>query len=138
MCHHPNEHIGPQHSCALSVPLIAGLGYAIRSQTDGAMRTSPEGSRAYKWRVVSLGPVTPHANPCVVLVVPVVPLGNSALGKRAWLDISDENVMLKENTDVGRELTDDEVVRLLAACKAGISRHLYPAVLISIHTGLRK
>ena len=45
--------------------------------------------------------------------------------------------MLKENQDTGREMSDDEVVRLLSACRASVSRGLYTAVLLSIHTGLR-
>ena len=65
-------------------------------------------------------------------------LVRQVLGKKAWLDISDKNIMLKENTDIGRELKDDEVKRQLAACKTSVSRHLYPAVLTSIHTGPRK
>jgi integrase len=54
-----------------------------------------------------------------------------------WNNIADEVTMLKERTDIGRELSDDEVHRLLIACKTSASRGLYPAVLTSIHTGLR-
>ena len=39
--------------------------------------------------------------------------------------------------DVGRALSRDEEIRLLAACKASRSRSLFPAVLLSIHSGLR-
>jgi integrase len=56
---------------------------------------------------------------------------------KLWHHISDDVHMLKERADVGRELSDDEVHRLLTACKASASRALYPAVLTSIHTGLR-
>jgi integrase len=56
---------------------------------------------------------------------------------KLWAKIQDEVKMLKERSDVGRELSDDEVKRLLEACKASTSRGLYPAVLTSIHTGLR-
>jgi integrase len=56
---------------------------------------------------------------------------------KLWYHISDDVHMLKEATDIGRELSDDEVHRLLTACKASVSRALYPAVLTSIHTGLR-
>jgi integrase len=56
---------------------------------------------------------------------------------RLWSNIADDVTLLKERTDVGRELSDDEVKRLLSACQASASRGLYPAVLISIHTGLR-
>lgn len=56
---------------------------------------------------------------------------------KLWHHISDEVHMLKERSDVGRELSDDEVHRLLTACKGNASRSLFPAVLTSIHTGLR-
>jgi integrase len=56
---------------------------------------------------------------------------------RLWSNIADDVTMLKERADVGRELSDDEVHRLLSACKVSASRGLYPAVLASIHTGLR-
>ena len=56
---------------------------------------------------------------------------------KLWHHIADDIHMLKERADIGRELSDDEVHRLLIACKARVSRALYPAVLTSIHTGLR-
>jgi len=56
---------------------------------------------------------------------------------KLWHNIADDVTMLKERADVGRELSDDEVHRLLRACKASASRGLFPAVLTSIHTGLR-
>ena len=56
---------------------------------------------------------------------------------KLWSNFADDVSMLKERADVGRELSDDEVHRLLSACKANASRGLYPAVLTSIHTGLR-
>ena len=56
---------------------------------------------------------------------------------KLWANIADDVRMLPENKDIGRELSDDEADRLLAACKASASRSLYPAVLTSIHTGLR-
>ena len=56
---------------------------------------------------------------------------------KLWSNIADDVTMLKERADVGRELSDDEIHRLLSACKASASRALYPAVLTSIHTGLR-
>jgi integrase len=56
---------------------------------------------------------------------------------KLWHHIADDVHMLKERADIGRELSDDEVHRLLTACKASVSRALYPAVLTSIHTGLR-
>lgn len=56
---------------------------------------------------------------------------------KLWANIQDDVKPLKENRDVGRELSDAEVIRLLLACKASVSRGLYPAVLVSIHSGLR-
>jgi integrase len=56
---------------------------------------------------------------------------------RLWAAIADDVQMLKENRDVGRELADDEVDRLFTAAKASASRSLYPAIVVSIHTGLR-
>jgi integrase len=56
---------------------------------------------------------------------------------KLWANIAEDVRMLRENKDIGRELSDDEVERLLAACKANASRSLYPAVLVSMHTGLR-
>jgi integrase len=45
--------------------------------------------------------------------------------------------MLKTKSDVGRALSADEQHRILTACKKLRSRSLYPAVLLSLHTGLR-
>jgi integrase len=56
---------------------------------------------------------------------------------KLWSRISDEVRMLKERVEVGRQLSDDEIRRLLKACKESRSRGLYTAVLTSIHTGLR-
>ena len=56
---------------------------------------------------------------------------------KLWNRIADDVQMLTERSDIGRELSDDEVHRLMTACKASTSRALYPAVLLSIHTGLR-
>jgi integrase len=56
---------------------------------------------------------------------------------KLWSNIEDDLVMLKARTDIGRELSDDEIHRLLTICKGSVSRGLYPAVLTSIHTGLR-
>jgi integrase len=59
--------------------------------------------------------------------------------KRAkmWAVLADDVRMLRENKDVGRALSPDEESRLLAACKASSSRSLFPAVLVSLHSGLR-
>ncbi len=56
---------------------------------------------------------------------------------KLWGNIADEVKMLPENKDVGRELSDDETHRLLTAVKASASRSLYPAFIVSTHTGLR-
>jgi integrase len=67
-----------------------------------------------------------------------IALMRSVLRKaKLWENIQDDVKPLKENRDTGRELSDDEVVRLLSACRASVSQGLYPAVLVSIHTGLR-
>jgi integrase len=44
---------------------------------------------------------------------------------------------LPVENEIGRALSINEQHRLLAACKVSRSRSLYPAVLISLHTGLR-
>ena len=56
---------------------------------------------------------------------------------RLWANIQPDVKMLKARTDVGRALSDDEFHRVLVACKNSDSRSLYPAVLVSLHTGLR-
>jgi integrase len=56
---------------------------------------------------------------------------------RMWHSIAPDVKMLREREDVGRALSADEEVRLLATAKKSASRSLYPAVLLSIHTGLR-
>ncbi len=56
---------------------------------------------------------------------------------RGWADIQPDVRMLREREDVGRALSPDEQHRLLLACKKSHSRSLYPAVLLSLHTGLR-
>jgi integrase len=56
---------------------------------------------------------------------------------KLWGNIADEVTMLKENRDAGRELSDDETHRLLTAVKASASRSLWPAIIVSTHTGLR-
>jgi integrase len=56
---------------------------------------------------------------------------------RLWANIQPDVRMLKARGEVGRALTPDEQHRLLTACKKSRSRSLYPAVLLSLHTGLR-
>lgn len=45
--------------------------------------------------------------------------------------------MLREPKDVGRALSHDEEHRLLIAARKSVSRSLYPALLLSVHTGMR-
>jgi integrase len=56
---------------------------------------------------------------------------------RLWANLQPDVRMLKTRQEVGRALTADEQHRLLTACKKSRSRSLYPAVLLSLHTGLR-
>jgi integrase len=56
---------------------------------------------------------------------------------RLWADIQPDVKMPRGREDVGRALSADEEHRLLSACKQNRSRSLYPAVLVSLHTGLR-
>jgi integrase len=56
---------------------------------------------------------------------------------RLWANIQPDVKMLKTKQDTGRALSEDERHRLLTACKKSRSRSLYPAVLLSLHTGLR-
>jgi integrase len=56
---------------------------------------------------------------------------------RMWHAIAPDVRMLREREDVGRALAEDEEVRLLAAAKRSVSRSLYPALLLSIHSGVR-
>ncbi len=57
--------------------------------------------------------------------------------RRIWQNIGPDVRMLRERKDVGRALNRDEEHRMLAAAKRSASRSLYPAVLLSIHTGMR-
>ena len=56
---------------------------------------------------------------------------------RLWANLQPDVRMLPERSDAGRAISDDEVHRVLVACKKSRSRSLYPAVVLSIHTGLR-
>jgi integrase len=56
---------------------------------------------------------------------------------RLWANIQPDVKMLKAKGEIGRSLTADEQHRLLIACNSSRSRSLYPAVLLSLHTGLR-
>jgi integrase len=56
---------------------------------------------------------------------------------RVWANIQPDVRMLKTRGEIGRALSEDEQHRLLIACKKIRSRSLYPAVLLSLHTGLR-
>jgi hypothetical protein len=56
---------------------------------------------------------------------------------RLWANIQPDVRMLRTKSDIGRALSEDEQHRLVAACRKSRSRSLYPAVLLSLHTGLR-
>jgi integrase len=56
---------------------------------------------------------------------------------KRWAAIADEVTMLRVRKDVGRDLSDDEIHRLLTAIQASPSRSLLPAFIVSTHTGLR-
>jgi hypothetical protein len=56
---------------------------------------------------------------------------------RLWAQLQPDVRMLKATGEIGRSLTTDEQHRLLVACKKSRSRSLYPAVLLSLHSGLR-
>jgi integrase len=59
---------------------------------------------------------------------------------KLWLKLREGSrslKMLKENEDAGRALSDDELQRLLKACRESKSRALYTAVIFSVFTGLR-
>ena len=57
--------------------------------------------------------------------------------ERLWSNLSQDVRMLPEREEVGRALTKDEEIRLLAACRQSASPSLYTAVVVLINTGLR-
>lgn len=56
---------------------------------------------------------------------------------RLWANVQPDVRMLRTREDAGRALSQDEQHRLLVVCKKSRSRSLYPAVLLSLHSGLR-
>jgi integrase len=56
---------------------------------------------------------------------------------RLWHLIEPDFRPMRENEEIGRALTDDEVFSLLAAAKKSRSRSLYPALVLLINTGMR-
>lgn len=56
---------------------------------------------------------------------------------RLWGNLVADVKMLPERREIGRALTRDEEVRLLAACRKSPSRSLYSAVIVFSNTGLR-
>ncbi|MGB8477611.1 MAG: site-specific integrase [Acidobacteriaceae bacterium] len=56
---------------------------------------------------------------------------------RIWQTIAPDVTMLSEREDIGRALSADEEASLLAAAHKSVSRSLYTAILVSIHTGVR-
>jgi len=56
---------------------------------------------------------------------------------RLWANIQPDIRMLKARHDIGRALTEDEQLRILTASKKSRSQSLYPAIQLSLNTGLR-
>lgn len=56
---------------------------------------------------------------------------------RLWHLLEPDFRPMRENEEIGRALTDDEVVCLLAAAKKSRSRSLYPALVLLLNTGMR-
>jgi integrase len=56
---------------------------------------------------------------------------------RDWQNIQPDVRMLRTQSDIGRALTADGQHRLLADCEKSRSRSLFPAVQLSLHSGLR-
>jgi integrase len=56
---------------------------------------------------------------------------------RLWHLIEPDFHPMRENEEIGRALTNDEVVCLLAAAKRSRSRSLYPALVLLLNTGMR-
>jgi integrase len=55
-----------------------------------------------------------------------------------WAQLADHVSQLRERADVGRAISDAEEEALLAACRASKSPSLYPAFVLSLHSGLRR
>jgi integrase len=56
---------------------------------------------------------------------------------RLWHLLEPDFRPMRENGEIGRALTNDEAVRLLAAAKRSRSRSLYPALVLLLNTGMR-
>ncbi len=54
-----------------------------------------------------------------------------------WEHLRKDYKKLKEPKNIGKELSFEEEGRLLDACRASISRELYPAVTLGLYAGLR-
>jgi integrase len=54
-----------------------------------------------------------------------------------WSSFASRVKMLPERQEIGKALTDEEMKRLLAACRRSPSPSLYPAVVIFCNTGMR-
>lgn len=57
---------------------------------------------------------------------------------RLWEDLRPDVKRLRQRTDVGRALEELELRRLLAAARTCPSESLHTAILLSVHTGLRR
>lgn len=57
---------------------------------------------------------------------------------RLWAGLQPDVSRARERDDVGTALTLDEEARLLSACETSRSATLHPAVVLALHTGLRR
>ena len=57
--------------------------------------------------------------------------------ERLWANLAQDVKMLTERQDIGKALSEEEVKRLLVACRRSPSPSLYPAVVVFCNTGLR-
>ena len=57
---------------------------------------------------------------------------------RLWANLQPDVKKRQERDDVGKALDLSEETKLLAACQASRSRCLHPAVVLALHTGLRR
>jgi integrase len=79
----------------------------------------------------------PAANRSINLDLELIRM--TMIENKSWERVKEDTgkLWLLENEDVGQALTVKQSLALLEAAKQSISRSLYPALLISIHTGLR-
>jgi hypothetical protein len=68
----------------------------------------------------------------------VATLGAILRRHRLWAALKPDIEAMPRRDDVGKALTVAEDERLLAACRSSRSRDLYTAVVVTLHTGLRR